>query len=70
VCDELRVTLGLVMLFITHDLGVVASIADRVLVLERGEICDDGPVATLLTLPGHEYARRLVSVAPEAGVVA
>jgi peptide/nickel transport system ATP-binding protein len=61
---ELRAELRLALLFITHDLGVVASVADRVLVLENGVVCDDGPVATLLREPEHEYTRRLVAAAP------
>ena len=61
---ELRADLRLALLFITHDLGVVASVADRVLVLENGVVCDDGPVATLLREPEHEYTRRLVAAAP------
>jgi peptide/nickel transport system ATP-binding protein len=61
---ELRAELRLALLFITHDLGVVASVADRVLVLENGVVCDDGPVSTLLREPEHEYTRRLVAAAP------
>jgi peptide/nickel transport system ATP-binding protein len=62
--DELRDELGLSMLFITHDLGVVASIADRVLVLEQGHICEEGAVAAVLRSPEHEYTRRLLESAP------
>ncbi|MGH3013739.1 MAG: ABC transporter ATP-binding protein, partial [Gaiellaceae bacterium] len=61
---ELRGELRLALLFITHDLGVVASIGDRVLVLEGGVVCDDGPVPALLQHPEHEYTRRLVEAAP------
>jgi len=61
---ELRAELRLALLFITHDLGVVASIGDRVLVLEDGVVCDDGPVPALLQTPEHEYTRRLVEAAP------
>ncbi len=61
---ELRQELGLALLFITHDLGVVASVADRVLVLEDGLICEEGPVGPLLSRPQHEYTRRLVAAAP------
>jgi peptide/nickel transport system ATP-binding protein len=62
--DELRDELGLSMLFITHDLGVVASIADRVLVLEAGRICEEGSVAAVLGAPEHQYTRRLLESAP------
>ena len=61
---ELRAELGLSLLFISHDLGVVASVADRVLVLEQGVVCEEGPVAELLARPSHEYTRRLVAAAP------
>jgi len=61
---ELRRDLHLSMLFITHDLGVVASIADRVLVLQHGRVCEEGPVATLLDRPREEYTRRLIAAAP------
>ena len=52
------------MLFITHDLGVVASVADRVLVLDRGLICEEGPVDQVLNTPADEYTQRLLSAAP------
>jgi peptide/nickel transport system ATP-binding protein len=61
---ELRRELGLAMLFITHDLGVVASIADRVLVLEHGEVREQGPVEAVLSTPGDDYTRRLMAAAP------
>jgi peptide/nickel transport system ATP-binding protein len=61
---ELRAQLGLALLLITHDLGVVASVADRVLVLERGFVREQGPVAQLLASPAHDYTRRLVEAAP------
>ncbi|HEX9599603.1 MAG TPA: ABC transporter ATP-binding protein [Gaiellaceae bacterium] len=60
----LRAELGLALLFITHDLGVVASVADRVLVLEDGVLCEEGPVGALLSRPQHQYTRRLVAAAP------
>jgi peptide/nickel transport system ATP-binding protein len=61
---ELRVDLGLALLFISHDLGVVASIADRVLVLERGVVREQGLVGDLLARPTDEYTRALVAAAP------
>jgi peptide/nickel transport system ATP-binding protein len=60
----LRAELGLALLFISHDLGVVASIADHVLVLEQGVVCEEGPAARLLASPVHPYTRRLVEAAP------
>jgi peptide/nickel transport system ATP-binding protein len=61
---ELRAELRLALLFISHDLGVVASVADRVLVLEEGVVREQGPVWALLGRPEHEYTRGLVSAAP------
>jgi peptide/nickel transport system ATP-binding protein len=61
---ELRAELRLALLLITHDLGVVASVADRVLVLESGVVRDSGPVEVILRRPEAEYTRRLVAAAP------
>lgn len=62
--SSLRGEIGVSLLLITHDLGVVASIADRVIVLERGVICEQGTVADVLAHPQDAYTRRLVSAAP------
>jgi peptide/nickel transport system ATP-binding protein len=56
---------GLSMLFITHNLGVVNSIADRTLVMAAGVIREEGPTATLLSSPRDEYTRQLLAAAPE-----
>ncbi|MBK3565920.1 ABC transporter ATP-binding protein [Streptomyces sp. MBT62] len=61
---ELRDDLGVALLFITHDLGVVSGVADRVLVLEGGRICETGPTARILRTPEHPYTQRLVAAAP------
>jgi peptide/nickel transport system ATP-binding protein len=61
---SLRSELRLAMLFISHDLGVVASVADRVIVLERGLICEQGRVDVLLRHPTHDYTQRLIAAAP------
>jgi peptide/nickel transport system ATP-binding protein len=62
--EGLRRDLGLALLFITHDLGVVATIADTVLVLEQGRTCEQGTVSDVLTRPAHPYTRRLLEAAP------
>jgi len=54
---DLRVETGLSMLFITHNLGVVACVADSVLVMDKGELCETGPVSRVLEHPEHEYTR-------------
>jgi peptide/nickel transport system ATP-binding protein len=61
---ELRENLGLAMLFITHDLGVVALIADEVLVLNLGKICESGGVEATLRAPNEKYTRQLLAAAP------
>jgi len=61
---ELRRELQLSLLFISHDLGVVASVADRVLVLENGLICEEGAVRSVLSAPQSAYTARLVAAAP------
>jgi peptide/nickel transport system ATP-binding protein len=62
--NELSAELGLSLLFITHDLGVVASVAQQVLVLESGRICERGPTATILSQPSDPYTQRLLDAAP------
>ncbi|WP_406207821.1 ABC transporter ATP-binding protein [Kitasatospora sp. NBC_01560] len=66
--NGLRAELGLAVVFITHDLGVLARVADRVLVLVDGKICEQGPVAEVLTDPRHEWTRSLVEAAPTLAV--
>jgi peptide/nickel transport system ATP-binding protein len=55
---------GLAQVFISHDLGSVAGIADRIAVLHRGTIVETGPAAQLLTSPRHPYTRALIEAAP------
>ena len=62
--QELRTELGLALLFISHDLGVVATVADRVLVLERGQTREAGPTERVLQAPEDVYTRRLLEAAP------
>jgi peptide/nickel transport system ATP-binding protein len=62
--QDLRRDLHLSMLFITHNLGVVASIADTVLVMERGSLCETGSVDEVLSAPTNDYTRSLLNAAP------
>jgi peptide/nickel transport system ATP-binding protein len=68
VLEELRADLGLALLFVSHDLGVVAAVADRVVVLESGHVRESGPVGSLLEDPQDEYTRRLIAAAPRLPV--
>ena len=61
---ELRERLGLTMLFITHDLRVAAQICDRVAVMRRGVIVEQGPTASVFANPAHEYTRALLDSIP------
>jgi len=61
---ELQKRHGMAVLFITHDFGVVAEIADRVAVLRSGELVEEGGKLELLTHPHHEYTRALISAVP------
>jgi peptide/nickel transport system ATP-binding protein len=61
---QLRRDLGLGALVITHDLGLAWNIADRVVVMHRGSIVENGPVEQVLLEPQHEYTKSLLQVVP------
>ena len=61
---ELKENLNMGILLITHDLGVVAEIADRVLVIYKGEIVEEGDVFSIFDNPKHEYTKKLLSSRP------
>jgi peptide/nickel transport system ATP-binding protein len=67
---ELRKEFGMGMVLITHDLGIVARIADRVAVMYAGQIVEEGPVATVFRNPLHPYTRGLMDCIPVPGKVA
>ncbi|WP_280640563.1 ABC transporter ATP-binding protein [Hymenobacter volaticus] len=66
--DQLRRQHNTAVLFITHDLGVVAEIADRILVMYRGRVVEQGPVLDIFTNPQHPYTKGLLACRPKLSV--
>jgi microcin C transport system ATP-binding protein len=62
---DLQAEFGMAMLFITHDLGIVRKIADRVCVMREGEIVEAKETAQLFSKPEHEYTQRLLAAEPK-----
>jgi oligopeptide/dipeptide ABC transporter ATP-binding protein len=65
---KLQNELGMAMLFVTHDLGVVAEIAHSVVVMYAGQVVESGPTAEILASPRHPYTRALLSSIPRTNV--
>lgn len=64
---QLRQTLGMAILLVTHDLGVVADSCDRTVVLYAGQVCEYGDVEEFFSHPRHPYAQALLAAMPEGG---
>jgi oligopeptide transport system ATP-binding protein len=62
---ELRQKLGMAIIWITHDLGVIAGIADRVMVMYGGQVVEHAPVGELFANPQHPYTRALLQTIPK-----
>ncbi|MCW5690735.1 MAG: ABC transporter ATP-binding protein [Pseudolabrys sp.] len=62
---DIQSRLGMSMLFITHDLGIVRKLADRVCVMQRGEIVEQGAVEDVFTQPQHPYTKALLAAEPK-----
>jgi microcin C transport system ATP-binding protein len=62
---DTQTQLGMSMLFITHDLGIVRKLADRVCVMQRGKIVEQGDVERVFTAPEHPYTRALLAAEPK-----
>jgi oligopeptide/dipeptide ABC transporter ATP-binding protein len=64
---ELRQRLGMAVILITHDLGVVAEVCDRVVVMYAGQVVEEGPVDRLFRAPHHPYTEGLLKAIPRLG---
>jgi len=62
---KLQSELGMAMLFITHDLGIVSKVANRVCVMKDGEIVEEGATSTVFSAPAHDYTKRLLEAEPK-----
>ncbi|QUS35696.1 ABC transporter ATP-binding protein [Falsirhodobacter algicola] len=65
--DRLKREKGMAVMFITHDMSVVAQLADRVVVMFRGNKVEEGPVAQIFAAPRHPYTRALLAAVPRLG---
>ncbi len=62
---KLQAELGMAMLLITHDLGIVRKMAERVYVMRNGEVVETGPAERVFTTPQHAYTKHLVNAEPK-----
>jgi glutathione transport system ATP-binding protein len=66
---ELQAEMRMAVLFITHDMGVVAEVADRVLVMLKGDKVEEGPAESLFAAPQHAYTHALLAAVPRLGAM-
>jgi microcin C transport system ATP-binding protein len=67
---DLQARLGMAVLLITHDLGIVGKVADRVAVMTQGQIVEQGEADAVLSAPRHDYTRHLIDAEPKGAPVA
>ena len=61
---DLQRDIGMAVILVTHDLGVVANMAEKVVVMNKGRVMESGPAATVLADPAHGYTKKLFAAAP------
>jgi ABC-type dipeptide/oligopeptide/nickel transport system ATPase component len=64
---QLRDDRGLTILFVSHDLAVIAELCDRVAIMNSGQIIEQGPVARVTSAPAQAYTRALLAAVPRIG---
>jgi ABC-type glutathione transport system ATPase component len=64
---ELRDASGMAILFVSHDLAVIAELCDRVAVMRAGHVVEQGPTGQVTTAPQHDYTRELLAAVPRIG---
>ena len=62
--SDLRAEFDLAMIFISHDLGIVRYLADRVMVMHHGEVVEEGESEAVFSAPAHDYTRKLIAAMP------
>jgi ABC-type glutathione transport system ATPase component len=63
----LRDSRGMAILFVSHDLAVIAELCDRVAIMRSGQVVEQGPTARVIAAPRHEYTRELLAAVPKLG---
>jgi peptide/nickel transport system ATP-binding protein len=66
--EEIKQKFGLAMLFITHDLRVAAQVCDRIAVMQRGDIVEQGRTIDIFNSPQHDYTKALFEAVPSKGI--
>jgi ABC-type glutathione transport system ATPase component len=67
VLRELRDSRGMAILFVSHDLAVIAELCDRVAIMRAGEVVEQGRTEQVIAAPRHEYTRELLAAVPRLG---
>jgi peptide/nickel transport system ATP-binding protein len=62
---ELRDSAGMAIVFVSHDLAVIAELCDRVAIMRSGEVVEQGPAGQIIAAPRHEYTRELLAAVPK-----
>jgi len=61
---ELRDSRGMAVLFVSHDLAVIAELCDRVAIMRAGQVVEQGPTGQVIAAPRHDYTRELLAAVP------